>query len=264
MTRSGERLTNTVLYTLAAIGLLFFIVPVVSLLFAMPWSRALEIIAQREVWNALGLSLIVSMSAVVLSLIYGFPIAWVMTRCSSSRWTRIIRIVVLMPMVLPPIVGGVALLSAFGANAPIGRMLDLVGVRLPFSMAGAILAVTFVSSPFMIITLESGMRSLDRRLEHAGEILGASRAMVIRRIILPGLRPALIGGAALTWARALGEFGATIAFAGNRPGHTQTLPLAIYQALQSDMDRALLISAQLILMTVCLMIFVRSKGINDE
>ncbi len=263
MTRSGERLTNTVLYTLAAIGLLFFVVPVVSLLFEMPWSRVSEIITQRAIWDALRISLIVSLSAVALSLVYGFPIAWVMTRC-SSRWTRLIRIVVLMPMVLPPIVGGVALLSALGANSPIGRLLDLVGVRLPFSMAGAILAVTFVSSPFMIITLESGMRSLDRRLEHAGEVLGASRAMVIRKIILPGLRPAIVGGAALTWARALGEFGATIAFAGNRPGHTQTLPLAIYQALQSDMDRALLISAQLILMTVCLMIFVRSKGINDE
>ncbi len=263
MKQSGGRATDVLLFSLAGMGLLFFLIPVVSLLFQMPWSRAWEVIAHQELWDALRISLIVSLSAMALSLIFGFPIAWVMTRC-SSRWTRIIRIVVLMPMVLPPIVGGVALLSAFGANAPLGRLLDLVGIRLPFSMAGAVLAVTFVSSPFMILTLESGMRSLDRRLEHAGEVLGASRAMVIRRIILPGLRPALIAGAALTWARALGEFGATIAFAGNRPGHTQTLPLAIYQALQSDMDRALLISAQLILMTVCLMIFVRSKGINDE
>lgn len=263
MKRSSDRFINALLFTLAAMGLLFYFIPVISLLFRMPWGHVPEIVSNHEVWDALYISLIVSISAVFLSLMYGFPIAWVMTRY-TSRWTRIIRIIVLMPMVLPPIVGGVALLSAFGANSPIGQLLDQVGIHLPFSLAGAILAVTFVSSPFMIITLESGMRGLDERLEHAGEVLGATRWMIIRTIILPGLRPALIGGAALTWARALGEFGATIAFAGNRPGHTQTLPLAIYQALQSDMDRALLISAELILITVCLMIFVRSRGIGHQ
>ena len=263
MKRSGERITNTVLFALALIGLLFFTIPVVSLLARMPWSRVPEVISNREIWDALRISLIVSTSAVTLSFICGFPIAWIMTRY-SSRWTRIIRVVVLMPMVLPPIVGGVALLSAFGANSPIGQLLDMIGIRLPFSMAGAILAATFVSSPFMIITLESGMRRLDRPLEQAGQALGATQWTIIRKIILPGLRPAIIGGTALTWARAMGEFGATIAFAGNRPGHTQTLPLAIYQALQSDMDRALLISAELILITACLMIFVRTRSMGED
>lgn len=263
MKRSGEQVTSLVLFTFAAIGLGFFLIPVVSLLYRMPWGRISEVISHREIWDALRISMIVSLSAVALSLAFGFPIAWIMTR-HATRWARILRVVVLMPMVLPPIVGGVALLSAFGINSPIGRLLDMVGIRLPFTMAGAILAATFVSSPFMIIMLESGMQRLHKPLEHAGQALGASQWTIIRKIILPSLRPALIGGAALTWARALGEFGATIAFAGNRPGHTQTLPLAIYEALQSDIDRALLISAELILITICLMIFVRSRGMSNQ
>ncbi|MBL4809633.1 MAG: molybdate ABC transporter permease subunit [Phycisphaerales bacterium] len=263
MNYSSERKVNLVLFILAGTGILFFLLPVLSLLFRMPWGSVGEVFGNPEIWDAFRISLIVSLSAVVLSLVFGFPIAWIITRY-PSRWTRIVRVIVLVPMVLPPIVGGVALLSVFGANSPIGHMLISVGIQLPFSTLGAVLAVTFVSGPFMIIMLESGMHSLDDRLEHAAEVLGASRWMIIRTIILPGLRPALIGGAALTWARALGEFGATIAFAGNRPGHTQTLPLAIYQALQSDMDRALLISAELILITVCLMIFVRSRGIGHQ
>ena len=263
MKHSGERFTNAVLFTLAGAGLLFFVIPVVSLLLRMPWGRVSEVVSDGELWGAFRLSLVVSLSAVALSLVYGFPIAWIMTR-HTNRLTPLVRVIVLIPMVLPPIVGGVALLTAFGAGSPIGRVLDLAGIRLPFTMPGAIMAATFVSSPFMIITLESGLRGLDERLESAAQVLGASRWTIIRRIILPGLCPALVGGAALTWARALGEFGATIAFAGNRPGHTQTLPLAIYQALQSDTDRALLVSAELILIAMCLMIFVRSRGIGHQ
>lgn len=256
--RSSERLTNLILFSLAGIGLLFFLIPVIALFARLPWPQAPEIISSPEIWDALRLSIMISTAAVLLSLIYGFPIAWVMTRY-RTQWTRVIRIIVLLPMVLPPIVGGVALLAAFGINSPVGSLLDLVGVRLPFTTAGAVLAATFVSAPFMIISLESGMRTLEKPLEHAAQAMGASQWMVIRKIIIPGLRPAFIAGAALTWARAMGEFGATIAFAGNRPGHTQTMPLAIYQTLQSDMDRALLISAVLILITAALMIFVRSK-----
>jgi len=263
MKRSGDRFSTLVFFALASMGILFFLIPVVSLLIQMPWDRIPEMVSNRQIWIAFRISLLVSLSAVGLSLFFGFPIAWVMTR-STYRWTKLIRIIVLMPMVLPPIVGGVALLSAFGANSPIGQILDSIGIRLPFTTAGAVLSATFVSAPFMIITLESGLRSLDPKLEHAGQVLGASRWMIIRTIIIPGLRPALIAGIALTWARALGEFGATIAFAGNMPGRTQTLPLAIYQSLQTDMDLALLISAILILITICLMIFVRSKGMNNE
>ncbi len=258
-TKGTDRITNTVLFTLAGLGLLFFLIPVLSLLIRMPWSRVPEVITNREIWDALRISVIVSTSAVVLALIYGFPIAWALTKC-PPRLARIARIIVLVPMVLPPIVGGVALLAAFGSNSPIGQLLATLGIRLPFSTLGAVFAATFVSSPFMIITLESGLRSLNPRLEQAATTLGASRWMVLRTIILPALRPAIIGGVALTWARALGEFGATIAFAGNMPGSTQTLPLAIYQSLQSDMDHALLISAELILITVALMVFVRTRS----
>jgi molybdate transport system permease protein len=255
--RNRERTTNAILFLLAGIGLAFFVLPIAALLIRMPWSRVGEVAADGRIWQALRVSLIVSMAAVALALVFGFPIAWVMTRY-SSRLARFVRVVVLLPMVLPPIVGGVVLLAAFGTNAPIGQLLGSIGIRLPFSTAGAVLAVTFVSAPFMVISLESGLRGLDRRLELAGATLGASRWMVLRTIVFPALRPALVGGAALTWARALGEFGATIAFAGNMPGRTQTLPLAIFQALETDMDRALVITAILVLITGCLIVFVRS------
>ncbi len=249
MRHSGERTTNTILFSLAGVGLAFFILPIAALLIRMPWARAGEVATDGRIWQAFKISLIVSISAVLLALVFGFPVAWVMTRC-SSRAARFVRLVVLLPMVLPPIVGGVVLLAAFGTNSPIGQLLESIGIRLPFSTAGAVLAVTFVSAPFMVISLESGLRGLDRRLELAGATLGASRWMIIRTLVL--------GGVALTWARALGEFGATIAFAGNMPGRTQTLPLAIFQALETDMDRALLITAMLVLITGCLIVFVRS------
>ncbi len=257
MTHSGERTTNAILFSLAGIGLAFFILPIAALLVRMPWGRVGEVAADGRIWQALKISLFVSLSAVALALVFGFPVAWVMTRC-SSRAARLVRVVVLLPMVLPPIVGGVVLLAAFGTNSPIGQLLESIGIRLPFSTAGAVLAVTFVSAPFMVISLESGLRGLDRRLELAGATLGASRWMIIRTLVLPALGPAMVGGVALTWARALGEFGATIAFAGNMPGRTQTLPLAIFQALETDMDRALLITAILVLITGCLIVFVRS------
>ena len=257
MRHSGERTTNTILFSLAGVGLAFFILPIAALLIRMPWARAGEVATDGRIWQAFKISLIVSISAVLLALVFGFPVAWVMTRC-SSRAARFVRVIVLLPMVLPPIVGGVVLLAAFGTNSPIGQLLESIGIRLPFSTAGAVLAVTFVSAPFMVISLESGLRGLDRRLELAGATLGASRWMILRTLVLPALGPAIVGGVALTWARALGEFGATIAFAGNMPGRTQTLPLAIFQALETDMDRALLITAMLVLITGCLIVFVRS------
>ncbi|MGV6814626.1 MAG: ABC transporter permease [Phycisphaerales bacterium] len=258
-----DRLTNTIMLTLAGIGLLFIAVPVGSLLVEMPWSRFGEILSNPDLWVAMRISLVVSLSAVVLSLIFGFPIAWIMCRYRSPM-IRIVRVIVLMPMVLPPIVGGVALLTAFGINSPIGRVLDHFGIHLPFTTFGAILAATFVSCPFMILTLESGIRKLPKPLEEAALALGSSQWRVFWAVSLPGLMPAIIGGASLTWARALGEFGATIAFAGNRPGYTQTLPLAIYEALQSDMDRAMMIAVLLILITSALMIFVRNHPSADS
>ncbi len=257
-----DRITNSILYSLAIIGLLLIVLPVGSLLIEVPWNRVGEVFSDPDIWTAMRISLIVSGSAVLISLLFGFPIAWMICK-HRSPIIRVVRVVVLMPMVLPPIVGGVALLSAFGLNSPIGRLLDQFGIHLPFTTAGAILAATFVSCPFMILTLESGMRKLEQPLEDAAMALGASQWRVLRTITIPSLMPAIIGGCSLTWARALGEFGATIAFAGNRPGHTQTLPLAIYQALQSDMDRAMIIAVELILISACLMIFVRTRRSDD-
>ena len=263
MKNTHDRLTLVVLYSITSLGLLFFIIPVLSLLLRIPWSQSREIIIRPEIWLAIRTSFIVTISVVMFSLLIGFPIAWSLTQL-PNRLARIVRVLVLLPMVLPPVVGGVALLSAFGANTPLGSLLGSIGIHIPFTTLGAILAVSFVSAPFMIVMLDSGFQKLDPKLADAASVLGASRWMLIRKVLIPGLRPAILGGVSLTWARALGEFGATIAFAGNRPGHTQTLPLAIYQALQSDLDRAVLISSILIFMTLALMIFVKSQSHHED
>jgi molybdate transport system permease protein len=160
-------------------------------------------------------------------------------------------------MVLPPVVGGVALLVAFGRRGLVGQYLDRwFDIRLPFTTAGVILAETFVAMPFLIITVEAALRSLDTRYEAAGATLGASRWTVLRRITLPAIAPSLAAGAALTWARALGEFGATITFAGNFKGVTQTMPLAVYLAFETDPGSAIVLSLVLLAVSITVLALV--------
>lgn len=253
----GGGTTGAVLITIACFGIVFFLVPIVSLLAQTPWDEGLRVLGHRNVLLALRLSLLVSTSAVVFSLLIGFPIAWVLARYRFYGQS-VVRALVLLPMVLPPVVGGVALLGAFGRQGILGSVLERVGIHLPFTTAGAVLAVSFVAGPFMVATLEAGLKGLDHEMEDAAAALGASKWMILFRVILPALKPSLLAGIALTWARALGEFGATIAFAGNMPGRTQTLPLAIYQTLHTDLKGAYLLSA--LLLGVSLMILVALRG----
>ena len=170
----------------------------------------------------------------------------------------VLRALLLVPVVLPPVVGGVALLTAFGRRGLVGSFIDdAFGIRLPFTTAGAVLAETFVALPFFVLTLEGGLRSLDRRLEEAARTLGAGPWLVFRRVSLPLLRPTLLAGAALAWARALGEFGATITFAGNFPGRTQTLPLLVYLALESNPEAGVLLSVVLLGTSLIVLIALR-------
>jgi molybdate transport system permease protein len=166
---------------------------------------------------------------------------------------------VVLPLVLPPVVGGVGLLAALGRRGLVGRFLDPLGVQLAFSTAGAVVAATFVSFPLLVLAVEAGLRSLDPRLEAAAASLGASRWYTLRQVTLPLLAPQIGAGLALAWARALGEFGATITFAGNLRGRTQTLPLAVYETLQTDPDAAIALSLVLVALSALVLGLLRER-----
>jgi molybdate transport system permease protein len=160
-------------------------------------------------------------------------------------------------MVLPPVVAGVGLLTAFGRRGLLGGALAAAGISIPFTTAAVVLAATFVSAPFLVVTLEAGLTGLDRRLEDAAATLGASDARILATVILPGLKPSLAAGVALAWTRALGEFGATITFAGNLRGRTQTMPLAVYEMLQTDAGAAITVSVVLLAISLLSVVAVR-------
>jgi molybdate transport system permease protein len=243
---------------LAAVAVVFLTLPLVALLVRAPWGSLPGDLTAPGVLTALRLSLVCSVGALGLSLVFGVPLAWLLARVAFPG-RNVVRALVLLPMVLPPVVGGVALLLAFGRNGIAGQWLDsLFGVTLPFTTLGAMLAETFVAMPFLVITVEAGIRAMDRRYEDAAATLGAGRWRIFRRVTLPLIAPALAAGSALSWARALGEFGATITFAGNMPGKTQTMPLAVYLALQNDAGAAITLS--LIMLAISLAVLVGLRG----
>ena len=209
--------------------------PLVGLLQRTPWSTLGTTLGETAALEALRVSVVVSLLATAVSVALGLPLAWVLARL-SFRGRALVRAIVLLPMVLPPVVGGIALFFALGRRGLVGRALhNWFGVEtLIGTTAGAVTAAAFVAMPFFVITAEAGLRQLDPRLESAASTLGAGRWTVLRRITLPLLAPSLAAGATLSWARALSEFGATIMFAGNLTGETQTMPLAIMTAMESS------------------------------
>jgi molybdate transport system permease protein len=246
----------------AAIGLAFLLVPLVALLVRAPWRGLPRVLAESQVLTALRLSLECATAATALSLVLGVPIAWILARISVPG-SGVLRALVTLPLVLPPVVGGLALLLAFGRNGIVGRYLDeWFGVTLPFTTAGVIVAETFVAMPFLVITVEGALRSADVGLEEAATTLGASRLTVFRRITLPLIGPSLLAGSVLCWARALGEFGATITFAGNFPGTTQTMPLAVYNALETDPEAAIALSLVLLAVAIAILTLLRGRWLR--
>lgn len=236
------------------LAIAFLGLPLAGLLLAAPWSELPSVLTSPNAFTALRLSLVTATLATVVSFLLGVPLAWLLAN-GSTRWTRWVRPLVLIPLVLPPVIGGVTLLMAFGRNGLFGRFLyQWFGLQLPFSTAGVVIAEAFVAMPFVVITVEAALRSLDPRFNDAARTLGASSWTVLRRITLPMVTPALIAGAVLCWARALGEFGATITFAGNFPGVTQTLPLAVYSALEVNRSEAVALS--IVLLGVCVVVLV--------
>lgn len=247
---------------LALVAVAFFALPFVGLLWRAPWSTVHEVLGRESVRTALWLSVRTSLTAAIIAMVFGVPLAWMLARIDFPG-RGLVRALCTLSMVLPPVVGGVALFASFGRRGLFGRYLDQwFDYRLPFTTTGVIVAQVFVSMPFLVLTVEAALRQMDRRYDDAARTLGASRWYVFSRVTLPTIRPALIAGIVLAWARALGEFGATITFAGNFPGETQTMPLATYLALETDPDEAIILALILIAISFGVLIGLRDRWLG--
>ncbi len=258
--RRGRRASLPVpVLVLASVAVVFFALPLVGLLWRAPWSHAWGYLTNDDSLTALRLSVICSLWATAFSIVFGVPLAWLLARVSFPG-RALVRALCMLSMVLPPVVGGVALFFALGRRGIVGQYLDRwFDFRLPFTTAGVVVAQTFVAMPFLVITVEAALRQLDLRFDDASRTLGASRWYTFRRVTLPAIRPALAAGAVLAWARALGEFGATITFAGSFPGTTQTMPLAVYLALETNPEEAIVLALLLIAVSFAVLVGLRDR-----
>ncbi len=261
-TRHGRSRPPIACVVLAAIAVVFFLLPLIGLLARTPWSDLISLLASEVVADALVLSAIASFAAVTISTVVGVPLAWVLARV-DFRGRAFVRGLVLLPLVLPPVVGGAALLFALGRRGVVGEPLyEATGLVLPFSIWGVVVAVTFVSMPFLVLTVEGALRNMDVRFEGAAASLGAGRWTVFRRVTLPMIGPSLAAGMVLTWARAIGEFGATVTFAGNLAGETQTLPLAVFVALETNRDTATALSLLMVVISLTILVLLRDRWLR--
>jgi molybdate transport system permease protein len=257
--RRTQRRPPTTILVAGVLAASLFVLPLLGLLWRTPWSRLTDLYTSDIVLDAIGISVVTSLASAVVSVVLGVPLAWLLSRVDFPG-RNILRALVTLPMVLPPVVGGAALLFAFGRRGIIGEPLDAAtGFVLPFSIWAVIVANTFVAMPFLVVTVEGALRSLDGRHEAAAATLGASEFTVFRRIALPMIAPSLRAGVVLAWARALGEFGATITFAGSLQGRTQSLPLAVFVALESDRDAAVAISLLLVVVSFVVLVAFRDR-----
>ena len=253
--------TPAALWIPATVALGFLALPLVGLLLRAPWSDLGSYVDDPRVTEALRLSVICSFGSLAIAVVLGVPLAWVLAR-RNFRGRSLVRALVTLPLVLPPVVGGVALLLAFGRRGVLGPPLDAIGIRLPFTTAAAVMAGAFVAMPFLVLAVEGAIAGLDERYEEVAATLGSSPWRVFRSVTLPLVGPGLAAGAALAWARALGEFGATITFAGNLPGETQTLPLAVYLLLQEEPDAATAVSLMLLAVSVAVLVTLRGRWLS--
>lgn len=229
----------------AAAAAAFLAIPLLAMLLRVPWGRLPALLTTPEAIDALLLSLRTCTITTVVSLVLGLPLALVLSR-ARGRWAGIIRTLAMIPMVLPPVVAGLALLVALGRRAPLGGWLAAAGIDVAFTTTAVVIAQTFVAMPYLVVSVEGALRSARDDFEVAAATLGASPTTVLRRVLLPLVAPAVASGAALAFARALGEFGATLTFAGSLQGVTRTLPLEIYLQRETDTDTAIALSVVLI------------------
>src|SRR5262245_53661024 len=243
---------------IAAVLLLALLaLPLVALVVRIPPGDLIARLGQPLVVDALRLSLLTTIAATVLVVLLGTPLAYLLAM-RRMRGQRVVEVLVMLPMVLPPTGAGLALLMAFGRMGLLGRSLSAFGITLPFTTLGVIVAEAFMAAPFYVLAARAGFLSVDRRLLEAARTARASESYAFRRVLLPLALPGLGAGAAMAAARALGEFGATITFAGNLQGVTQTMPLAVYLALQSDLEAAVALSVLLLVVSVALLIALRA------
>ncbi len=262
-TKRSQRLPAPAL-ALAIFAVAFFALPLVGLIWRAPWSKAWIYLSADEALTALRLSLTCSLWATGLSILFGVPLAWMLARVEFPG-RNAVRALCTLSMVLPPVVGGVALFFALGRRGIVGQYLDRwFDITLAFTTAGVVIAQTFVAMPFLVITVEAALRQLDGRVEDASRTLGASPWYTFRRVTLPAIRPALVAGAVLAWARALGEFGATITFAGNFPGTTQTMPLAVYLSLETNPEAAIILALVLIAVSFVVIVGLRDRWFGSS
>ncbi|HZE40632.1 MAG TPA: ABC transporter permease [Stackebrandtia sp.] len=241
----------------AFVGLGFLVVPLVALLTRVPWARLWTIMTASSTIQVLSLSVGTACASTLLCLLLGTPLAWVLVHC-RPRTRRVLRTIVTMPLIAPPVVGGVALLAAYGRRGVAGApVYELFGVALPFTTAAVVVAQTFVALPFCVLAIEGALHGIDPVYAESATIQGAGRFQIFRYITFPLAAPGVVAGATLAFARALGEFGATLTFAGSLPGVTQTAPLAIYQAL--DTDPAMAYGLSLLLLAVAAAVLLSLK-----
>lgn len=246
----------------AALGLVFLGLPTAALLIRTPWSRLGPIYRDQHVWTALRISIESSLYATGAALVLGVPLAWLLARLSLPG-IGVARAIVTIPLVLPPVIGGVALFNAFGRNGVLGQPIhSALGRDLPFSFTGIVLAQVFVAMPFLVITVEGAFRIADRGVEEAAATLGASRSRIFLRVTVPLVLPAIVAGSVLCWARALGEFGATLLFGGNVQGSTQTLPTLVLSVFQHDPADAPALALPLMAVAVVVLVGLRDKWLR--
>ena len=251
------------LYVPAILGAAFVVLPLFAMAVKTDWPQFFSLVTSDASRTALLLSLRTAAASTALCLLFGVPMALVLAR--SDVWLiRLMRPLILLPLVLPPVVGGIALLYVFGKLGLLGQYLDAAGVRIAFSTTAVVLAQTFVSLPFLLIALEGAARTAGNRYEVVATTLGARPTTVWRRVTLPLLLPGLISGAVLAFARSLGEFGATLTFAGSRAGVTRTLPLEIYVQRETDADAAVALSMLLVVVAAVVVVAVGSRWLRYE
>ena len=248
----------------AALAVAFLVLPLLALLVRAPWATLGDRLLSPGVGQALKLSLLCASAATLVCLVLGVPLAWVLARATFPG-RKLVRALVTVPLVLPPVVGGVALLLLLGRRGLIGQYLDSwFGISLPFTTPAVVIAEAFVAMPFLVIAVEGALRGADRRYEDAAATLGASRWLIFRRVTLPLIAPGISAGAVLCFARALGEFGATITFAGSFPGVTRTMPIEVYLALESDPETAVVLSLVLLAVSVTVLVSLRDRWLTGS
>ena len=256
--RSRDR-TPLVLAIPAVVATLFLVLPLVSLVVRSPWRDLGSLLQEAEVGQALRLSLLTATSATAVALVLGVPLAWVLARRRLPGHS-LLRALVTLPLVMPPVVGGVALLYACGRVGLVGRYLDLwFGITIPFTTFAVVMAEAFVAMPFLIITVEGALRAADQGYDEAAATLGASRLRTFWTVTLPLVRPSLLAGTVLCWARALGEFGATITFAGSFAGSTRTMPIAIYLTMVDDPRAGTALALVMLIVSVAVLLLLRER-----